>query len=104
MRLVKLILGSKSTFECFLEEAPDLCFLQEALNVFFQDPLEFLPRIGFKNFFTKSSFTHFKIISKRALTYPMSWMKLFGVSKYDEGLEPKTEENNLMVTQNWLKY
>ncbi|XP_009377962.2 cytochrome c oxidase assembly protein COX19 isoform X1 [Pyrus x bretschneideri] len=29
-------------------------------------------------------------------SYPISWMKLFGVSKYDEDLEPKTEENNLM--------
>ena len=52
--LVKLILGSKSTFKYML--------LAGSTKVFFYDQLGFLIKIGFKNIFT----SHFKNTSERA--------------------------------------
>lgn len=55
-------------FKWFLEKkTPNICFSQEALQIFFQDPLKFLLRNSFKNILTNDTFSQFKNALKQIL-------------------------------------
>lgn len=52
-----IIFEFQKHLKCFLEEKPVMCFLQEVVQVFFQDKFAFLLRIKPKKYF------HFKFVT-----------------------------------------